>query len=434
MTGAQPRPLFMELDLDLEQGRALREAVASRYGPRIVDAASLASRMFMLRSPWAPGLRFIGAETKQRVAGEEGAAPRPFSLSGSGEQLEEAFVSCIGEGVDRLAQIECAGDVVEVASLAEMSGHLWPPVARAIEQVTASQALHENAPLAWVAGKRFDPSRGFDGDCDILLPADWCLRRDRKQMHLAPLAPLSVGVAAGPAFDWAAARAVLELVERDAASLWWTGGRRGKAIPLDQPGMSDIAALAQALRQQTNDRRTWMLDITTDIDIPVVAALSCDGDGRQLAYGLAARPSMRQAMRAALLELCQTELALLIAMIKRAEVGEDKLPPSDRCNLERGVKIDANRCQLLHAVGIRLEGGEPDTEPQLSAVLGALHRAGISVALVNLTRPEFDIPVVRAVAPDLQLMPSAFVTGRLRQEIAESGGGAAYTGGTALAL
>jgi ribosomal protein S12 methylthiotransferase accessory factor len=301
--------------------------------------------MFLLRSPWAPGLRFVGAETRRRVLSEDGATLVPISLGGSGEELEEAFVSCVGEGIDRLAQIESSGDVVEVASLTEMAGRIWPAAAMAIGQAVASRALGEDTPLAWVAGKKFDPGFGLDGGCEILLPADWCLRRVKDQTDLSPLASLSVGVAAGPTFDWAASRAVLELIERDAASLWWIGGRRGKAIPLDQPAMSDIVRLVAALRRETNDRALWMLDITTDIGVPVVAALSCDKEGRQLAYGLASRPSVREAMRAAILELCQTELAILIAEIKRTEVGEDKLPPTDRCHVERGASIDANRCE-----------------------------------------------------------------------------------------
>jgi ribosomal protein S12 methylthiotransferase accessory factor len=434
MTKVLPRPLFLELDLISEQGRALQQSVAERYGSKIADAARLASRMFLLRSPWAPGLRFVGAETGRRVLSEDGATLVPISLGGSGEELEEAFVSCVGEGIDRLAQIESSGDVVEVASLTEMTGRIWPAAATAIGQVVASRALGEDTPLAWVAGKKFDPAFSSDGGCEILLPADWCLRRVKDQTHLSPLASLSVGVAAGPTFDWAASRAVLELIERDAASLWWIGGRRGKAIPLDQPAMSDIVRLVAALRRETNDRALWMLDITTDIGVPVVAALSCDEEGRQLAYGLASRLSVKEAMRAAILELCQTELAILIAEIKRTEVGEDRLPPTDRCHVERGASIDANRCELLHPVGIRVDASEPEAEPEPSAILSALHRIGIEAALVDLTRAEFGIPVVRAVAPALQLMPSAIVTDRLRREIAASGGGARYTGGIPLIL
>ena len=55
MVELQTRPLFLELDLLSEQGRALLQSVADRYGQKIVDATKLAGRIFMLRSPLARG-------------------------------------------------------------------------------------------------------------------------------------------------------------------------------------------------------------------------------------------------------------------------------------------------------------------------------------------------------------------------------------------
>ena len=136
-----------------------------------------------------------------------------FSLSGSGETLEDAFVSCVGEGIDRLAQIECPTDVTAIANLAEVAHRTWPTAIAAIEQDMAQQALPATTPFAWVSGKPLDTrSIHSSGGHDVLLPADWCLRRATGQQRLRPRTALSVGVAAGPTFDWAASRALLELV------------------------------------------------------------------------------------------------------------------------------------------------------------------------------------------------------------------------------
>jgi ribosomal protein S12 methylthiotransferase accessory factor len=430
---SQTRPALLEVDLTSEQGLALQRAVSDRYGPNIVRAAHLASRMFLLRSPWAPGLRFIGAETRPWPPQGDGAAPVSFSLSGSGETLEQAFVSCVGEGVDRLAQIERQGDIATVASLPEVESQLPPDAAVAIARDMAEQSLAPSTPLAWVRGRRLDGEHAFAGGRDVLLPADWCLRRAGGEPRLRPRSALSVGVATGPSLDWAASRALLELIERDAASLWWTGGRRGKAVPLDHTAMAPIVRLAGALRQQAHDRSTWLLDITTDIAIPVVAALSCNRDGRQLAYGFAARRSIADAAQAAILELCQTELAIQFALIKQAELGEERLQPADRAHLERDRMIRADQCELLHPRGVRLGYDAPaGGELQPLAIANALAACGIEVSLMEMTRPEFDIPVVRAVAPALQPMPSAVVTDRLRRALGDFGGGERFTGGLAL--
>src|SRR5215471_17869595 len=442
-----PRPLLLDVDLMSEQGRALQQSVAALYGSKIVEAATIARRMFLLRSPWAPGLRFVGAETKTVIPSEDAGSMIPIGLSGSGERLEDAFVACVGEGIDRLSHIERPGDISKVVSLADTAKDIWPAAIETVEWVAANQSLLRDLPLGWVIGRRLGPDEPFEDAQEVLLPADWCLRRTNDRVGLRPLSALSVGVAAGPTFDWAASRAILELIERDAASLWWMAGRRGKAIPLSEPGMAETVRLSAALHQEASDREIWVLDITTDIGIPVVVALSCDRDGRRLAYGLASRLSIGQAMHAALLELCQTELAILLAEIKRAEFGESALRAAERLHLERGVLIDANRCALLHPDGVRLGRDAPktgvletgaretgvrdaeapkteatETKVELRAILGALSRSEIEIALVELTRPEFDIPVVRAVAPALQLMPACFLTDRLRRTAAEFGG------------
>ena len=61
-----------------------------------------------------------------------------------------------------------------------------------------------------------------------------------------------------------------------------------------------------------------------------------------------------------------------------------------------------------------------------------LEKLGIDTFCLDLTRQRFAVPVVRVIAPGLQLEPSEIVTARLRDAIARTGGGASYTGGIAL--
>jgi len=51
------------------------------------------------------------------------------------------------------------------------------------------------------------------------------------------------------------------------------------------------------------------------------------------------------------------------------------------------------------------------------------------VLSVDLTRPEIGIPCARAFAPQLQPLPAAWTTGRMRAAIDETGGATPYTGG-----
>jgi len=58
--------------------------------------------------------------------------------------------------------------------------------------------------------------------------------------------------------------------------------------------------------------------------------------------------------------------------------------------------------------------------------------AGIETFVLDLTRPRFAVPVVRVVAPGLQIEPSQLENPRLQRAVAATGGGHRHTGGVEL--
>jgi ribosomal protein S12 methylthiotransferase accessory factor len=71
-------------------------------------------------------------------------------------------------------------------------------------------------------------------------------------------------------------------------------------------------------------------------------------------------------------------------------------------------------------------------ENTVEAITQRLAERGIVAWSLDLTRPRFEIPVVRVIAPGLQSEPSEITSDRLARAIAETGGGAQYSGGVAL--
>jgi ribosomal protein S12 methylthiotransferase accessory factor len=261
------------------------------------------------------------------------------------------------------------------------------------------------------------------------------VRRPPALQEVKPPFPLSTGSAAGTSWEAAALHGLLELIERDAASLWWQGGKSGKSIPPgDEAGVMAETLLAQ-LRQDASARRSWLLDITTDIGVPCVAAVSCAADGFGLAIGLAARPTLTAAARSAILEMCQIELAHAVVEAKCRERGEAALNRRDLVHRRRATLIDAERCPLLQPVAERAEHlaiSATGAKAMLQLLVDRLGQFGIETFGLDLTRPHFGIPVARVIAPGLQPEPSEIVMPRLANVIARTGGGAAYTGGVAL--
>jgi ribosomal protein S12 methylthiotransferase accessory factor len=225
------------------------------------------------------------------------------------------------------------------------------------------------------------------------------------------------------------------LIERDAASLWWRGGQRARSIPAQHAAVVVAEELLLKLRQGAPaPRRTWLLDITTDIGVPSVAAVSCRADGSGFAFGLAARPTLEAAVRSAILEMCQGELADVIVAAKRSERGDDALNAQDRIHLQRAA-VNADQCRLLHPVAedaARWPIHATEASAIFELIVERLDQSGIDTFCIDLTRECFAVPVVRVIAPGLQLEPSDIVTPRLQHMIARTGGGAIYTGGISL--
>jgi ribosomal protein S12 methylthiotransferase accessory factor len=167
--------------------------------------------------------------------------------------------------------------------------------------------------------------------------------------------------------------------------------------------------------------------------VPAITALSCRPDGFGFAFGLAARRTLQAAVRSALLEMCQIELAHAVVEAKRRERGEAALNARDRGHLQRATAIDADRCALLQPDSGRTQHialDDPDAAQHL--LVRRLGELGIEVYGLDLTRPHFGVPVARIIAPGLQAEPSGIMTSRLSAMIAETGGGETHTGGIPL--
>ncbi len=400
----------------------------TRHRACLLKAASRFARVFELAAPDAPGLVSFGAELDPALADPLHAGSPAVSVSGVGLSLQEAFQGCIGEGIEYLSQLQTGDDLLEQPGPDDPAAGLG----RGTQDFLAAFSAHRLRPdieLSWHRATRLTDRR------EVLLPADLCVRRPAAQQEVKPPFPLSTGSAAGKSWDAAALHGVLELIERDAASLWWRGGNRGRSIPPRDEAYIMAEALLARLRQNASARRSWLLDITTDIGVACVAAISCMADGFGLAFGLAARPTLAAAARSAVLEMCQIELAHAVVEAKCSERGEAALNERDRIHRRRATLINADRCLLLQPAAERAEHlafDTTDSSAVLQLIVDRLAQLGIESFGLNLTRSRFAIPVARVIAPGLQLEPSAIVTPRLANMIAQTGGGAPYTGGVAL--
>jgi ribosomal protein S12 methylthiotransferase accessory factor len=422
LTGASTTPEAADLLRYLVYDDGDPDAAAGRA--RLLRAAALFRRLFRWPVPDAPGLMFFGAEADPASLGPHNSGLSVGGFAGSGLDPRQAFESCVGEGIEYLSQFAQPDDPMGFGGIGEF-GQMLDPAARGfIEAVFSACGVPVDRAVNWVPVWRLT-----DGAA-CWFPADLCLRRAASDF--VPPMKLSTGCAAGVTRQAATLHAMLELIERDAVALWWHGGRRGRAIvPGSEPGQAAATLLAEVRRGPVG-RRTVLLDITTDLGVPVVAAFSTRVDGYGFALGLGARTTATEAVRAAIFEMCQSELSLHVIEAKRRESGDAALNASDLRQSARATLLDPSTCLLLQPLDgvpvahVALSGDPIDSITQLLA------ERGIVAYSRDLTRPRFGVPVVRVITPGLQLEPCEITGERLARVIAETGGGRQYSGGIAL--
>ena len=441
--GARPTPgaKWLELAADaLERGAAphdppvarLLEALeynsllaSDRKSDRALEVTllRLASRFeafFQLDAASAPGLAFFGGVLRPALAGSIHASAEDVSVTGRGMTLKAAFEGCAGEAAEYISQLERDDDPLWFLDESIELGRLDANSRREFAGWLEGSAK-TGRPLQWLAATRLSDGRAVN------LPADFCLRRPAARRALEPPFLLGSGAAAGATLEAATLHAVLELVERDALGLWWRGGKRGFSVDAEA---SQFDLTIGALRRGCRDRETWLLDITTDIGAPCIVAISCTPQGTEFAFGAAARLTVAEAARVAILEVCQLELAYDLVRRKVRERGEEALNAADRRHLARANAINAKTCELVRPVAEKRDGLRgPQTFGELVAHASQL---GVEFYRVDLTRPPEAIPAVRILAPALQPEPSQICGGRLRAVIEQTGGGDAHTGGAQL--
>lgn len=315
--------------------------------------------------------------------------------AGKGASAEAARLSAVMEAVERVCAETAERAGSRHASFTELAGH--GAVDPEAFDLPFETTYSPDRVITWV--------QGYDllADRQVWVARDLAISPAREGVCLGVD---TNGLAAGNNFTEAAVHGLSELIERDAASIYDFARLHADAAgigpaPVVDPGTLPAREAEIWERLGARGRQVELLDLTHDLGVPVFRAVLSDsgfpgaeGQIRQF-EGFGCDLDAANALGRALCEAAQSHTGVLIGARDSFEAGP---PPA-----ARGTEGLVRR--LLAPVGtvpFSATTAPEDLHQRLIILLDRLHAAGLRrCVIVDLTRPDLGIPVVRMLVPGL---------------------------------
>ncbi|BCX16481.1 MAG: hypothetical protein KatS3mg117_0163 [Geminicoccaceae bacterium] len=261
--------------------------------------------------------------------------------------------------------------------------------------------LRPDLPIPWLPGRDLASGR------EVMVPAELVeLDTTRPRTEGRGSFTLTTsGLASGRTPADAALHGLLELIDRDAVTLWGLRdpfARAATRVDLSSLRHPELRALLDRLRAAGMLVAVW--DATSDLGVPtylchLMADRPAAHDPGGWEFGSACRIDPEAAILAAVLEAIQARLTQITG--SRDDIGRARYAPIDPARLAR------------HRELLRRPGRRPVTAPpwdpalppadHLARLLDRLAERGLpSPVLVDLSRVEIGVPVVKLVLPALE--------------------------------
>jgi oxazoline/thiazoline synthase len=219
----------------------------------------------------------------------------------------------------------------------------------------------------------------------------------------------SNGCAAGNTVGEAIVQGFLELVERDAYAIWWYNRSQRPQVDLGQFDDSYIRDLQTQLTEA--GRRLWVLDVTSDLGIPTFIAIThWIKDGKEnIEFGSGAHFDPRIALLRTLTELNQF---LALGLMNGGTGEKTSLDGVTPLHLDNYPYLIPSKEPPVK-VSTDSKFGRLEVAEQVSACVNVARQQGLDFLVLDQTRPDIEVPVVRVVVPGLRHFYRRFGPGRL---------------------
>ncbi|MFA4850166.1 MAG: YcaO-related McrA-glycine thioamidation protein [Methanoregula sp.] len=322
-----------------------------------------------------------------RPTAEDGAIT---VYNGKGATIEESRISAIMEGIERYSA-EVHDRDIRVALYQELEGR--EPVINPDDLILPEGATTDRF-MSWC--------QGYDivNNETVWVPA-FAVYHPVPPRHRGVFRTNSNGLASGNTIEEAIFHALSEVIERDAWSLVESTRNTGPAVVgIDDPVIMDMQKKFADAQVEVTIR-----DITSDIGIPTIAAVADDvllKDPSLLTIGIGTHTSARIAVMRALTEVAQSRLTQIHGAREDTTIADLR----KKMGYERAKRINGYWYRDNGTVDYaKIPSSDTDDFlKDINNVIAALEKKGLDrVIIVDLTREEIGIPVVRVIVPGLEV-------------------------------
>ena len=345
--------------------------------------------------------------------------------AGKGVSDAQAKASALCEGIERYSGIFQGNETRRSASLRQLGpAAIHPNACMLFSEAQYAKRAELNArggrfsfityPFDEDAVVDWTPVWSLTGQAFKYLPTGYCYYGypappDQRYYWAAD----SNGNASGNTLEEAILQGFFELVERDSVALWWYNRIPRPALDLDSFGEPYVDQLRAEYRKLR--RELWVLDLTSDLDIPVFAALSRNVDKpvEEILMGFGAHFDPRIALLRAL-----TEMNQMLGMAAAADTpaGEDDDPDTRHW---------MTTATLANQPYVAYNGASPrrrasfadlstnDIAEDVRRCQRIVEQRGMELLVLDQTRPDIGLAVAKVFVPGLRHFWARFAPGRL---------------------
>ena len=322
-----------------------------------------------------------------RPTAEDGAIT---VYNGKGATVEESRISAIMEGIERYSA-EAHDRDIRVALYQELEGR--EPVINPVDLILPEGAVTDRF-MSWY--------QGYDivNNETLWVPA-FAVFHPVPPRHRGVFRTNTNGLASGNTIEEAIFHALSEVIERDAWSLVESTRNTGPAVVgIDDPVIQDMQKKFADAQVEVTIR-----DITSDIGIPTIAAVADDvllKDPSLLTIGIGTHTSARIAVMRALTEVAQSRLTQIHGAREDTTIADLR----KKMGYERAKRINGYWYRDNGTVDYATipSSDTDDFKKDINNIIAALEKQGLDrVIVIDLTREEISIPVVRVIVPGLEV-------------------------------